>query len=118
MVRDLKREYQIARRVEAMIDADDADTPDRYHVDDDYWDTATKMLEAEEKGGLMRYLMVVVLKDVTTSAMDSGRYHYRAVQEKDAPEIKGCRHPVDSMSLHWAGVEAIAIHQQTCVGRS
>jgi hypothetical protein len=117
MARDLKREYQIAKRVEMMIDADDADNPERPHVDDAYWDAATEILEAEEKGVLMHYLMVVVLKDVTTSAMDSGRYRYRAVQEKDAPGLKGCRHPVDSVSLHWASVEAIAIHQYTCVSR-
>jgi hypothetical protein len=114
---DLTREYQIARRVEAMIDADDADTPDRYHVEDAYWDAATEMLEAEGKGGLMRFAMVVVLKEVTTSALDTGRYRYKAFEAKNVPGVKGCKHDVDSVSLHWASVDAVNLHERLCVGK-
>lgn len=112
MATDLKREYQIARRVEAMIDADDADNPERYHCDDDYWNAASDMLEAEEKGIRMRFAMLVVLKDVTTSPLDSGRWHYQAFQEKDAAGLSGCAHTVDTVSLKWAMVEALSLHER------
>jgi hypothetical protein len=112
MATDLQCEYQIALRVEAMIDADDMNAPDRYHVDDDYWDAATEMLEAEKNGELVRYSMVVILKDVTTSRLDSGRWLYQAFQEKDSAGIPGCIHTVDTMSLKFAMVEAISLHKR------
>jgi hypothetical protein len=75
------------------------------------------MLEAEEKGGLMRFTMVVVLKEVTTSALDTGRYLYKAFEAKHAPGVKGCKHDVDSVNLHWASIDAVNLHERLCVGK-
>lgn len=78
---------------------------------------AMEMLEAEEKGVLMHYTMLVVLKEVKPTAMDTGRWIYEVFQEKDAADLVGCSHTVDAGSLQQARMDARNLHKRNCVGK-
>jgi hypothetical protein len=117
-VTDLKHEYQIARCVEAMIDADDIDTPERYIVDDDYWDAATEMLAEEETGVMMDFDIVVVLYERDAIfPTDQGQWGYRAFRKPPEFTGTGCIHPMRATGLGVAKVEAISLHKRNCVGK-
>ena len=107
MATDLKRAYQIERKVDQLMQSTGwADDPFAIHGSDALYAEAERAVDAEARGERQAYVLVVAMGI-------SGRY------EAFTPggAVRGCEHTAQSVNLTWACLEALTDHQQRCIGR-
>jgi hypothetical protein len=79
---------------------------------------AMEMLDAEEKGAMTDFDIVVVLYERdAVFPTDQCRWSYRAFRKPPEFTGAGCIHPMQATGLRMAKVEAISLHKKNCIGK-
>jgi hypothetical protein len=112
-----QRRYREEVAIDALMELGDIEGQYQPVVYDDLLSAAQAMLSGHEKGVVMRYPMLVVLEEVTTTPMHTGQWRYKAYRVQDVPGVQGCAHTVEASSLRQARIDARMCHLRQCVGR-